>query len=177
MISYYRLKTKIGAKMASPITTIQTSRVIQDGLQELSRVKKGDFPKALAIIAGLGEQFRSIGELSPISRGRVSFIGDFFLKGLLENKPLPGNNQIQCLIIDLVNLKNALQLEAMFFGLLYPQILTHSRLNRSPLLIELRAALPGILDGITLDRQDPPCFVIDADPIKRFFDGYSPPSL
>ena len=161
---------KLVQKMASPVTAILTSRVIQDGLQELSKVKKGDFPKALAIIGRLGQQFQSIGELSPISRGRVSFIGDSILKSLEENGDSPTEMKLKIIISEIVNLKNALQLEAFFFGTIYPKIQIHSTLSSSPLLIELREALPEILDRITTKKKFPPCFFIDAEPINRLFD-------
>ncbi|MCX6990005.1 MAG: hypothetical protein NTX49_02905 [Chlamydiae bacterium] len=158
--------------MASPVTTIQTSPVIQRGLADLSstKLKKGEFSKAIAIISRLGEQFRSIGELSPISRGRVSFIGDFIINSLEENRDLSPEKKIKCIIIEAVNLKNALQLEALFFGMIYPRVLIHSRLTSSPLLRELRDALPEILHGITAEKKLPLCFIIDAAPVNRLFD-------
>ena len=157
--------------MALTVTTIQNSKVIQEGLAELCKVKKGDFPKAIAIVSRLGEVFRSARELSPISQGRVSFIGEKIISILEEDHFKPDDRKAISIIVESANLKNALQIEALFLGIIYPKIYSHSKMASSPELVELRENLPEILNKITLTDNDLPSVFIDADPVLRYFNA------
>jgi len=72
-------------------------------------------------------------------------------------------------ITALANLKNALQMEVANFGWIYHPILVYSELSRSPHLRELQSILPEVLHKIKFADKDH--FVIDAEPIQRYFES------
>jgi hypothetical protein len=158
----------MASSISSTVTHISTSRVIQRGLEQLSRVKSNDFSLALKIIEELGHSFASIDDLTAVSKGRVAFLGDHLLTLLDRFISIePPHEVVAKLITALANLKNALQMEAANFGWVYHPIQVYSQLNRSPHLRELQAILPEVLHKIKFADQDH--FVIDAEPIQRYF--------
>ncbi|MCX6991177.1 MAG: hypothetical protein NTX49_08985 [Chlamydiae bacterium] len=158
----------MASSVSSAVTNISTCRVIQEGLGQLGRVRPGNFPSALTIIRQLGTSFAAIDSLTPVSKGRIAFLGNRLL-GLLDgyaSREAP-YEVIAKVIADLANLKNALQMEVANFSWIYHPIQTYSQLSRSPYLRELQEILPEVLHKIRLGDRDH--FVIDAEPIQRYF--------
>jgi hypothetical protein len=157
--------------MASPVTTITSSPVIQRLLDELSSCKKGMIANALIVIEKIGAEFKSIEGLPPLSQGRVSYIGQFIQNCLSETKGRSASLQLKNILIGLTTVKQPLQLETIYLGFLYSIILTRCELSRTPALAELGETLPEILHGINCTvNKGSPCFVIAAGPIARYFD-------
>jgi len=157
--------------MASPVTTITSSPVIQALLEELSSSRKGAIAGALAVIEKIGAGFKSIEGLPPLSQGRVSYIGQFIQNCLGHTRGRSASLQLKNILIGLTTLKQPLQLETIYLGFLYPIILTRCELSRSPALAELGETLPEILHGIRCKIEKSSAYlIIDAAPIATYFD-------
>jgi hypothetical protein len=155
---------------AALLPSVLTHPVILQALQELkdSRSQKA----AACALARLAASFKAIDSLAPIEAGRIQFIGQFFEAALASPVAMTCGDigKIQSVMIDIGNLKNALQIEGFFYGSLEPGLSIFFNLMKHPAIKELISHIPDIA---TKARYNPEtfCFEIEASVFIDFFDG------
>jgi hypothetical protein len=156
---------------------------ISSHLSNLSKVKSKRYDQALAIIGELSltlqkTKFKS---LSPSLKDKIVYIGSEIETAWRKEPPhdldgVPILNytwyKVCSVLSAITNIKNALQVEAVFFGYFENAISHHLSLHRNRHITGLLDAFPKLVSHIrTAIEGDASYVFIDAEPIFRYFNS------
>lgn len=127
----------------SPIT--EKCKPIQKVCSYLKGLKEKDYKGLTAKIRELNEALLKADIAPSLLRKRLKFLSESFGALLSENAENP-KIFAQKAYIHVHQLKNALQVEAIAVGHLFPSIFMHSRLLELPILEDMFKALPTIFE-------------------------------
>jgi hypothetical protein len=139
-------------------------------LEKFRAVKSANFLEATSKITSLASFFSGFSLAPPIDSGRIQFLGRHLLASLEENKAGPPSTQVIGILCEMANLKNALQVEAVFFGSVAPALGFYHQVSQTPDLKELWETLPEIFDNIKVTQENPGVYRLDIRPFGDFFD-------
>lgn len=126
--------------------TVDNHPLIVAQLENFSSVRMGNIGLGHKKLTELVDRLRLVDDLDPITNGRIQFIA---LKIFSEISSYSDPTQkILTALCSCANIKNALQVEAVFFGGIAPVILKFSELLKAPYLTELLETLPQIVSKI-----------------------------
>lgn len=155
--------------------TLATSHLIEDRLMDLRSCKKDEFGKTLSKVQSLIGVLLAAEGLSGLTAETSKFIGMKFKTVIESNISLTAKEQLSHIFFQAANLKNALQMEAVIFGGLYPTINRYHRLLSEPKLEGLVTQIPKIFKCINLNSIFSGIFEIEIEPLAEYFNsqGYS----
>ncbi len=148
------------------VATIATHPGIQDPLSALRQAKT--YERALAAIGQMISSWSCIEGLSPLCESRVRYIANHMSESLEEHKCCSTSEKVLAIGVEMLNLQNALQIEAFAVGSFAPFIESYSGLIASEEDEILWERLPLIIEQVTLDPETA-CFQIDCTIIESYF--------
>jgi hypothetical protein len=150
---------------------LMTFPAIREKLGALRECKQGQYKLALTKLRELGSTLSDGAGLPPIALGRAQFIWESIQNTIKDSSGCDEANILASVILEITNLKNALQVEAVFFGGVYGTIEKHFYLHFDPSLSELIASIPEIFECIqTQDLAHTGLYKINLEHLEAYFD-------
>lgn len=140
-------------------------------LKEFTDVKKDVLRKAVDKIANLALVLKTLDGPKEVEAKRYQFLGRYLETSLSHNAGKTDLGKIQAIFIDMCNVKNALQVEALFFGSLLPLFGLYDYISRVPHLRELWETIPVIFSHIQVDFKRPDAYKVSLEPISAWINS------
>jgi hypothetical protein len=144
---------------------------LEDKLLELRSCRSLEYAKALKKVEALIETMQRPLGFSTILTGRIQFIASALQVGILSSKELGIESELASVLTTMANMKNALQIEAVFFGTLQPNLTRYYHLYSNPLLKKFLSEFPKIFNCIDFSCVTDGFFKIAVDPLADYFDS------
>lgn len=139
-----------------------------DLLAPLYHIPRGQIAKALSALSELGSKYQEYTSPYKTLDTRIHFIGSYLTTSVEKNSKYGTHLGMQAVILELCNLKNALQVEAIFFGTIYPSLKYYSTLIGEPKIKTLLETLPEIFQNISFEGEELPHFKINIQPFMDY---------
>lgn len=143
--------------MPSLITkSITKTPYLNSLIDEFYSVSKGNYKTGVEKIRQIALLLSTVTDLLPTSpslTGRINFLGKELLKESTRLEKFNYEDQINGLIVELHNYKNALQVEAVFYGCISKVFETYQEWSQEPVLTEFWANLPTIFEHVFFDCE------------------------
>jgi len=162
----------------APTEIVDPLRSINRVVEELSKVSKKP-EVALAKITELATLFSKLPPDSSILNGRACYIGNTLLKELQLPENAAIDQGLLAVLCESCNFKNALQVEAVFYGPLSTIFDVYLKISQLPYLRELWMEMPAIFRCISYGPEYSGAFHINLAPLTDYFskldlDGLDP---
>jgi hypothetical protein len=136
---------------------------------ELYSIPKEKCSLALIKIIEVARLFSSFSDDPSGLSGRIKYIGKTLLEELEtldHSDPIKGLTSVLC---EACNFKNALQVEAVFYGSISRTFDIYYRISQLPHLHDMWAEMPFIFENIRQDSKIPGAYCINLAPLKDYF--------
>jgi hypothetical protein len=141
-------------------------------MDQLYAIAKGKISLAISKVRELALVLSTIDKLEPSLAGRVQFLGRNLLHELAGEKVINDLSATEATLVSCCNMKNALQVEAVYYGAISRTFDIHLNLSMIPQLHELWTEMPFMFKNIIHDQRMIDSFRIKLAPLNEYFSRF-----
>lgn len=138
-------------------------------VDHFNSIPKEKYSPCVAKVRHIAQVLSTFSGPSASLNGRVNYIGQKLLEELATAAAGHELSAIEIILCELFNYKNALQVEAVYYGAISHMLDTYLTISKLPFLRELWHEMPFIFRNITHDQTMVHCFRINLKPLDDYF--------
>lgn len=141
-------------------------------LDQLHAIPKERYSACVHKVKQIAQALCNFSMGDSLLNGRVQYLGTNFLLELQKPSASHELSAIESILYEIANFKNALQVEAVYYGAISKMFDRHYRISQIPQLKELWAEMPFMFRNIIHDQTMLDCFRINLRPINEYFSKF-----
>jgi hypothetical protein len=156
----------------SALTIVPSSdfSLIHSFIDQLQAIPKERYTTCVTKVKQLATALSTFSTAHASLNGRIQFIGTYLLHELSSLGKVHDISVLESLLCETTNLKNALQIEAVFYGAISKMFDRHLLISQIPELKELWAEMPFMFRNISHDEKLSCCLRINLKPLNAYFE-------